>query len=106
MKEKPMSPLPLFALTLVAGALPAAAQDIAGPAANETVNQIIVYGEDRCEPSSPDEIVVCNRLPETDRYRVPEIFRGGDTSPETRRVGIECVNRVAPGGRLLIKKKT
>src|SRR3546814_10288930 len=55
MKEKPMIRLPLFALTLVAGALPAAAQDIAGPAANEKVNQIIVYGEDRCEPSSRSE---------------------------------------------------
>src|SRR3546814_19616506 len=28
--------------------------------------------------SDIDEIVVCNRLPEADRYRVPEIFRGGD----------------------------
>src|SRR3546814_16671216 len=83
MKEKPMIRLPLFALTLVAGALPAAAQDIAGPAANEKVNQLIVYGEDRCEPSSPDEIVVCNRLPETARSRVPEIYRGG-TPPAPR----------------------
>ena len=71
--------LPLFALTLAAGAaaLPAAAQEAEGPA-NEKVNQVIVYGDDKCEPSSPDEIVVCNRLPEADRYRVPEIFRGGD----------------------------
>src|SRR3546814_11414626 len=91
-KEKPMIRLPLFALTLVAGALPAAAQDIAGPAANEKVNQIIVYGEDRCEPSSPDEIVVCNRLPETDRYRVPEIFRGGDPLDQIGRAS--CRERV------------
>src|SRR3546814_19087918 len=77
MKEKPMIRLPLFALTLVAGALPAAAQDIAGPAANEKVNQLIVYCEDRCEPSSPDHTVPSNRLPETDRYHVPDLFRGG-----------------------------
>src|SRR3546814_16627176 len=78
MNVNPRLPLPRFARALGAGAPPAAAQDSAGPAANEQVNQIIDYGVDRCEPSSPDEIVVGNRLPETDRYRVPVIFRGGD----------------------------
>jgi hypothetical protein len=79
MKEQPMTRLPLFALILASGTVapPAQAQEAAG-APNEKVNQVIVYGDDKCEPSSPDEIVVCNRLPEADRYRVPEIFRGGD----------------------------
>ncbi|SKB72599.1 hypothetical protein [Sphingopyxis flava] len=74
-----MTRLPLFALLLAGSvsALPAQAQE-AADAPNEKVNQVIVYGNDKCEPSSPDEIVVCNRLPEADRYRVPQIFRGGD----------------------------
>ncbi len=74
-----MTRLTLFALILAgsAVALPAQAQEGAD-APNEKVNQVIVYGNDKCEPSSPDEIVVCNRLPEADRYRVPQIFRGGD----------------------------
>jgi uncharacterized membrane protein len=79
MKERSMTRMPLFALILAgsAAAFPAQAQEAAG-APNEKVNQVIVYGDDKCEQSSPDEIVVCNRMPETDRYRVPQIFRGGD----------------------------
>lgn len=71
-----MTRLPLFALILAgsAAALPAAAQETVE---GEKINQVIVYGEDKCEQSSPDEIVVCSRLPETERYRVPQIFRGG-----------------------------
>ncbi|MBA3942060.1 MAG: hypothetical protein C0520_12695, partial [Sphingopyxis sp.] len=65
-----MTRLPLLALFLAgsAAALPAAAQE---PADAEKINQVIVYGDDKCEQSSPDEIVVCNRLPESERYRVP-----------------------------------
>jgi hypothetical protein len=71
-----MTRLPLFALILAgsAVAMPAAAQD--GPVDVDKINQVIVYGNDRCEQSSPDEIVVCNRLPETERYRVPPMLRG------------------------------
>ena len=70
--------LPLFALILAGSAatLPARAQE--ATVEGEKINQVIVYGSDKCEQSSPDEIVVCNRLPEQDRYRVPQMFRGGD----------------------------
>jgi hypothetical protein len=70
-----MTRLPLFALILAgsAAAMPAAAQQ---PVDAEKINQVIVYGNDKCEQSSPDEIVVCNRLPETERYRVPPMLRG------------------------------
>ncbi|WP_447756992.1 hypothetical protein [Sphingopyxis fribergensis] len=71
-----MTRLPLFALILAgsAAALPATAQD--GPTDVDKINQVIVYGDDRCEQSSPDEIVVCNRMPESERYRVPQMLRG------------------------------
>ena len=77
MKERVMTRLPLFALILAgsAAAVPVAAQQTTVD--GEKINQVIVYGDDKCEQSSPDEIVVCNRLPETERYRVPQIFRGG-----------------------------
>ena len=42
------------------------------------MSQAIVYGEDACPTATGDEIIVCARLPERERYRVPEIFRGGD----------------------------
>jgi hypothetical protein len=60
------------------GALPAAAQQGPETGGGEKVSQAIVYGEDKCPVATGDEIIVCARLPEGERYRVPEIFRGGD----------------------------
>jgi hypothetical protein len=39
------------------------------------VNEIIVYGTDPCPRSTDDEVVVCARKPEGERYRIPERFR-------------------------------
>ena len=76
-----MSRLPLAMLILAGAAIaqPAAAQDTGpvGPA-NEKINQVIVYGNDKCPEANGDEILVCAVLPEGDRYRVLQIFRGGD----------------------------
>ena len=68
----------LFLSPLALLAVPAAAQDAAG----EKVNQLIVYGEDPCPaPSSPDEITVCARKEEAERFRIPEALRQ-TTSPQ------------------------
>nr|WP_166177811.1 hypothetical protein [Altererythrobacter segetis] len=64
-------------LTLAAlAASPAAAQNgsAQGPA-EPKVNQLIVYGDDQCPPSTGDEITVCARLDESERYRIPESLR-------------------------------
>jgi len=58
-------------------ALPASAQQEAG----DKVNTVIVYGEDECPPSTGGEIVVCARMDENERYRIPEALRQS-TSPE------------------------
>ena len=55
---------------------------ISAPAApalaqNSKVSEIIVYGTDPCPRSTDDEIVVCARKPETERYRIPERLRQG-----------------------------
>jgi hypothetical protein len=73
-----MNRLPLNALAFIPLAMMGGLFAPAAMAQQEKVNQVIVYGNDQCKPSSDDEIVVCNRLPEGDRYRVPQIFRGGD----------------------------
>lgn len=52
------------------------AQDAAS--GGDRISQAIVYGEDKCPEASGEEIVVCARLPEGERYRVPTLFRGGD----------------------------
>lgn len=66
----------LVAVTAASGfaPLPAAAQDQGG----DKVNTVIVYGEDQCPPSQGDEIVVCARMDESERYRIPEALRQSD----------------------------
>lgn len=57
---------------------PALAQEEVGAEADapsRTIN-LIVYGEDACpEPENAEEIVVCGRRPESDRYRIPKSLR-------------------------------
>mgnify|MGYP003334152801 FL=1 len=36
---------------------------------------IVVYGDDPCPPGKGDEIVVCARKPESERYRIPKELR-------------------------------
>jgi hypothetical protein len=45
---------------------------------SEKVNMVIVYGDDECPASSGDEITVCARKDEAERYRIPEPLRGLD----------------------------
>ncbi len=54
-------------------AFPVQAQDDPG----DRVNQLVIYGDDPCPQSSEDEIVVCARKDESERYRIPETLRGG-----------------------------
>lgn len=70
--------LTVSALAITAFAAPAMAQDAGGAGGNERVNQVIVYGDDPCPASTGDEITVCARKPEGERYRIPEPLRGID----------------------------
>ena len=42
---------------------------------------IVVYGNDACPQGKADEIVVCAREPESERYRIPKRFRGKKQEP-------------------------
>ena len=39
------------------------------------VSTLVVYGQDPCPRSKEDEIIVCARQPESDRYRIPKSLR-------------------------------
>jgi hypothetical protein len=66
----------IFAATALMLSLPAAAQEPTAPSApDEKINQLIVYGDDACPESKGDEIVVCARMKESDRYRIPSSLR-------------------------------
>ena len=54
----------------IVAALPATAQQ-----AQQRTREIIVFGTDPCPRATDDEVVVCARRPEKDRYRLPENLR-------------------------------
>jgi hypothetical protein len=101
---------PLVATAALAGGLAALPGTAAAQAGNR-VSEIIVYGNDPCPRSADDEVVVCARKPETERYRIPERFRS--TGPRQTReawankaraletvgaTGINSCSPVGPGG--------
>lgn len=51
------------------------AQEDAAGAPDEKINQLIVYGNDECPESKGEEIVVCARMAEKERYRIPTTLR-------------------------------
>lgn len=41
----------------------------------QRIFNLIVYGDDACPKADSDEIVVCARKPESERYRIPKKLR-------------------------------
>nr|WP_150291121.1 hypothetical protein [Sphingobium estronivorans] len=41
----------------------------------ERITNLVVYGNDPCPKGEGDEIVVCARRPESERYRIPKKLR-------------------------------
>ena len=77
---KRLLPLLFASAAIGLGATSAAAQDEAG----DRVNTVIIYGDDECPPSTNGEIVVCARMDEGERYRIPEALRqSGDPANES-----------------------
>ena len=59
-------------------ATPASAQE--APA--ERQSELTVYGSDPCPRSTDEEIVVCHRRPEEERYRIPAPLRRSTRNAE------------------------
>ena len=64
-----------FASLALLGAPAASAQDTSAQDRGEKVNQLIVYGDDPCPVSQGDEITVCARKSESERFRIPAPLR-------------------------------
>src|SRR3954464_2268723 len=66
-------------ITLAAGAAAVAGlATLPAPAlaqSQQGVAEVIVYGSDPCPRSTDDQVVVCARRPEAERYRIPEKLR-------------------------------
>ena len=66
--------------------------------AQDRVAEIIVYGNDPCPRSTDDEVVVCARKPEAERYRIPERFRTGGPR-QTREAWANKARSIEVAGR-------
>lgn len=74
-----------FAATALTLAAPAIAQESsANQPGDEKINQLIIYGDDECPQSTGDEIVVCARMDEAARYRIPSSLRGDPNDPRNQ----------------------
>ena len=72
------------------------------------IAEIIVYGTDPCPRSTDDQVVVCARRPEAERYRIPEKLRPSGTRQQTEAwankartietVGATGINSCSPVG--------
>ncbi len=52
-------------------------------AQQNAIAEIIVYGTDPCPRSTDDQVVVCARRPESERYRLPEKYRPSGTRQQS-----------------------
>jgi hypothetical protein len=101
----------LAAIAVAAGGLAATAPVLA-QSGSGNIAEVIVYGNDPCPRSTDDEVVVCARKPEGERYRIPERFR--PSGPRQSReawankatqfetmgaTGINSCSAVGPGGQ-------
>lgn len=61
------------------GCLPtiAQAQEVSQTTSDDgtLIIQLLVYGDDACPQTNDEEIIVCARRPESDRYRIPKKLR-------------------------------
>ncbi|MEO6198323.1 MAG: hypothetical protein ABIO68_00090 [Sphingomicrobium sp.] len=88
-----------------------AALPVPAVAQQSDLSEIVVYGTDPCPRSTDDQVVICARKPETERYRIPEKLRS--TGPRQSReawasrakqletvgaTGINSCSPVGPGG--------
>jgi hypothetical protein len=107
-----------LSLVALAAASAAAVALVPAPASaqarQERIRRIIVYGRDPCpRATSADEVVICGRRAETERYRIPEELRDNSArdDPESTswaaraealeyvgRTGIQSCSTVGPGG--------
>jgi hypothetical protein len=79
-----------------------------GPLDTEKVKQVFVYGDDPCPQGEADEIVVCARMPDNERYRIPKDLRGDPNSPTVQSwvnrarsletIGASGINSCSPSG--------
>jgi hypothetical protein len=99
-------------LALLAAALtPAAIPTAPAEAQRRPVRQVIIFGADPCPRGTGNEIIVCARRPESERYRLPTGTRPAEPADrrsalardqevrEAAATGTDSCSTVGPGGQ-------
>jgi hypothetical protein len=82
----------LGALVALTAPLPADAQSVG--------RELVIFGSDKCPTdSSGNEIVVCSRRPEAERFRIPKELRTPAPSPENQSWSARAASTVNDVGR-------
>jgi hypothetical protein len=102
--------VPLAAAAAFAG-FAIAAQPATAQSAAQRVAEITVFGTDPCPRSTDDNVVICRRVDERYRYRLPDSYRPSGTRQERQswaskartiervgRTGIQSCSPVGPAG--------
>jgi hypothetical protein len=90
-----------FTYLAAALALPAAAEAQGG---TDRIARVVIYGNDRCPTASTGEnIVICARRPESERYRIPREIRDREPSDDPENISwaeraqsLEYMGRTGP----------
>jgi hypothetical protein len=61
-------------------------------AQQNSVAEIIVYGNDPCPRSTDDQVIVCARRPESERYRIPQNQRQSGTPQQMQSWAVRSKN--------------
>jgi len=96
-----------LSMALAIVALAPIAPVIAPAQAQRSERVLTIFGKDPCPTSNGEEIVVCRRMPEAERYRIPEELRRstdrgnetwGDRVSSIEYVGKSGTNSCSPSG--------
>lgn len=80
----------LVALPLLVPVLPAQAQ--------RSERVLVIFGNDPCPTNaSGDEIIVCARRPESERYRIPQELRPGSQNPQNKSWAVRAQSAMDTG---------
>jgi len=99
---KAMTRLSLASIALMLSAQAPAQDALTAKPGDEKINQLIIYGNDKCPESVGDEIVVCARMGEADRYRIPTNLRDDPNDPRNQAMSerIKSYEYVAASGTM------
>jgi hypothetical protein len=99
---KAMTRISLASIALMLSAQAPAQDALTAKPGDEKINQLIIYGNDKCPEIVGDEIVVCARMGEADRYRIPTNLRDDPNDPRNQAMSerIKSYEYVAASGTM------